>query len=95
MADQPVLCVICYDISSNRQRRRAAGILETRAARVQDSVYEARLSRAQARRLMAKLSALVDPTDSIRLYAVPDAAFSRSMETGGPSLLGAGRFWLV
>lgn len=84
MSEKPILRVIAYDIASDQRRRRIAGILEERAVRVQDSVFEARLTHRQAERLMAKLERLTSKGDSLRLYTVPDAILPRCREIGGP-----------
>ena len=95
MGEKPMLRVICYDIASDRVRERVARALEEVAVRVQYSVFEARLTHAQAERLMEGLSRLVEPGDSLRLYTVPDPMITRCRQRGGPGMLGAGRFWLV
>lgn len=95
MSEKPILRVIAYDIASDQRRRRIAGILEERAVRVQDSVFEARLTHRQAERLMAKLERLTSKGDSLRLYTVPDAILPRCREIGGPLMAGAARYWLL
>ena len=95
MADRPMLRIIAYDIVSNRTRRRVAEALVEKAARVQDSVFEARLSHAQAERLMRRLERMIDKGDKLRLYTVPDAMLQRCREQGGPQMTGAARYWLV
>jgi CRISPR-associated protein Cas2 len=95
MADRAALYVIAYDITDDRRRRRVAERLESQAARVQQSVFEVRLTARAARTLMADLAALAGPDDSLRLYAIPDAALARCRAHGGPDIAGGGRYWLV
>jgi CRISPR-associated protein Cas2 len=95
MSEKPILRVIAYDIASDRRRRRIAATLEERAVRVQDSVFETRLTHRQAERLMASLERLAAKGDSVRLYTVPDAVLPRCREVGGPLMAGAARYWLL
>lgn len=63
--------VIAYDVVSDRRRNRIADCLDAYGARVQDSVYEVRLSPAQRVTLARKLTKELDPKeDSIRWYAL-------------------------
>lgn len=95
MPDRPRLRLIIYDVADNRRRRRIAKILEERAARVQESAFEARLSEAQFSRLRAKLTAVASIEDSLRFYTIPDPALSRCHVTGGPMIADGARFWLM
>lgn len=95
MADRPMLRIVTYDIASDRRRRRVADILEARASRVQESVFEARLTHTQAERLLDDLKPHIAPADSLRLYTVSDAMLPRCSEQGGPAIDGGGRFWLL
>jgi CRISPR-associated protein Cas2 len=95
VADRAVLHLVSYDIADNKRRRRIAGVLEERAARVQESLFELRITSAVARALMAELVALTGAEDSVRIYAVPDAALPRCKVHGGPAIAGGGRFWLM
>lgn len=89
------LYVIAYDISDNKRRRRVATLLEARAARVQDSVFEERMTSRTAYALFAQLKALCTPDDCVRLYPVPDAALPHAFALGGPAIAAACRYWLV
>lgn len=95
MADRPALHVVAYDIADSRRRRKVAALLEDRAARVQESVFEIRLTTAGARALMRELTDLATPEDSVRIYAVPDSALARCRTHGGPDIAGGGRYWLA
>lgn len=94
MSDRPLLRVIVYDIADNRRRRKVAAALEERAARVQESVFEARLTRAQLARLHQRLKAHLTADDSLRIYTIPDAALPRCHVEGGPLLADGARYWL-
>jgi CRISPR-associated protein Cas2 len=65
------LWVIAYDIADDRARLQTDRYLQTWGERVQYSVFEAFLTLAEARRILAHLQPLLDPTtDSLRLYPV-------------------------
>ncbi|EJW09346.1 hypothetical protein A33M_1556 [Rhodovulum sp. PH10] len=95
MADRPMLMVIAYDIVRPKVRARVADLLEEHAVRVQDSVFEARLTRAAADRLFARAKRLIEDGDSLRMYAVSSAGLERSRVAGGAPLPEDGDFWLV
>ncbi|TNE65423.1 MAG: CRISPR-associated endonuclease Cas2 [Alphaproteobacteria bacterium] len=95
MVDRAELCVICYDISDTKARARVADILESRAARVQGSVFEARLSRHAARALMAELRPHLLAGDSLRLYRVGDRQLDHCDNYGGPAIGAGARYWLL
>lgn len=66
---------ICYDISKNKKRTRLVKILEEFGQRVQFSVFEFKLTRAQHINLMKKLASkgyLSDPpkdsNDNVTIY---------------------------
>lgn len=90
MAGRAMLTVICYDIASDRTRRRVAERLEEVAVRVQLSVFEAWLDRDQAARLVAELGPRLGPEDSLRLYQIA-ASGLRHMHTLGPTAPAAAR----
>jgi len=61
--------VVSYDISEDQRRDRVRKILEGHGQRVQWSVFECHLERADLDYLRERLSAEIDPkTDSIRWY---------------------------
>ena len=95
MPDRPHLRVITYDIADNRRRRKVVAILEDRAARVQESVFEARLTKAQLTRMEGRLRAVLTADDSLRIYTIPDAALPNCKVQGGPMLADGSRFWLI
>ena len=87
--------VICYDISRPRTRARVADELESRAVRVQRSVFEASLGKAEAEKLFKRLSLMLDPGDKLRMYGITRHGLARSLDVGGPPLPEEGAFWLV
>lgn len=87
--------VIAYDVGDNRRRARLAARLEKTGVRVQGSVFEARLTPAQAKLLFERLAPLVERGDSLRLYALPRNAVAKSMTLGGLPLPEDGPYWLL
>lgn len=83
MATRKQLVVFTYDISRNSLRNRIASVLELRGIRVQESVFECRLTARQAEALFAKLDLLLDPADSLRMYVVPEDGRLLSRSSGG------------
>lgn len=95
MTDRSQLRVISYDIGDDRRRRRLARLLEEQAVRVQESVFEARLTTRQTDRLIAQLRKLTGVGDSLRVYTVPDAALAHCSTDGGPAIADGARYWLL
>ena len=95
MADRVMLMVYCYDIVNARTRAHVAGALERQAVRVQDSVFEARLTEAAAERLFQLLARLADDGDTVRMYAISAAGLERSRAHGGAPIADDGSYWIV
>lgn len=95
MASAEMLTVFTYDIADNRRRRRAAGILEDTLVRVQESVFEGRLTRARTRRLIRELEAVLQADDSLRVYAVAADGLERCHQHGGAPIMTDADFWLL
>lgn len=70
MARGEMLMVFCYDVSSDRTRRRISSRLEDAATRVQYSVFEGRMSETRANALAQRIAAMLDTGDSLRVYAI-------------------------
>lgn len=70
MSRTEMLMVLCYDITDAKVRRKVAALLEDHATRVQDSVFEARMTPQRAQRLAATAAEHLRPGDSLRLYAI-------------------------
>jgi CRISPR-associated protein Cas2 len=81
----PVM-VVCYDISNDRGRRRVADLLGDHMVRVQDSVFEGRLTEAETRRLLHKVARHLLPGDSLRAYCVTADGLPRCHSLGGRPL---------
>lgn len=77
-----MLMVFSYDIASDRIRRRVSKLLTERLVRVQRSVFEARMSVTDARKLVARIARELEPEDSLRVYAIGAAGFRRCMAYG-------------
>jgi len=90
-----MLMVLCYDVGRANVRNRVAAMLEDEAVRVQESVFEARLTRVEAERLFGRLSALLDDGDSLRMYAVPATGLGRSRAVGGAPIPDDADHWIV
>jgi CRISPR-associated protein Cas2 len=95
MSDRVMLTVFCYDVVRTRTRDRVATRLENSAVRVQDSVFETRLTRAASERLFRRITELLDPGDLLRMYAVGAAGLDRCRTHGGAPIAGDGDFWIV
>lgn len=94
MADREMLTVYCYDIARPRTRARVAALMEAQAVRVQDSVFEVRLTRSAADQLYDRVAELIDPGDLLRMYAISAAGFERCRSQGAP-IAEDGDFWIV
>lgn len=91
---EPVFA-LCYDIARDATRRRVAALLEGEMVRVQDSVFEARLTPVAARRLFEQATAMVDDGDRIRLYALTAPGLAQCAVHGGPPLPEDEGYWLL
>lgn len=87
--------VVCYDIEDNRRRRRIASILENSGMRVQESVFEVRLSQTAIRALINRLGEILVSPDSLRSYPVPDPVLPYCTTIGGPSVAADGDYFIV
>lgn len=96
MSRTEMLMVFCYDITRAAVRRRVAEALEDHATRVQQSVFEARMTPNHAARVAAVVANLLEPGDSLRLYAVgaDGRRHSAVFGTGAP-MAEDQDFWLL
>lgn len=78
--------LICYDMTSNRKRRKAAEILLDYGRRVQYSVFECEISRKQFEVLYAKLADLSEGMDdgNIRIYQIAKEEMQKIAILGNP-----------
>ena len=90
-----MLTVFSYDVVEGRRRRKIAHLLEDRATRVQKSVFETRMTRAEAEALAQRLASHLGEADSLRLYVLgaDGEARSRVFGAGAPFESDEG-FWL-
>ena len=87
--------VFCYDVASNKARRRMAELLEDKGTRVQKSVFEVRCSLEKAEGLLQRLLAERCPGDSVRMYCLTEEARARSRAAGGAPIPERAEFWLL
>lgn len=76
-------------------RARVADLLEEQAVRVQDSVFEARLTERAAATLFGLLEGWLGPGDSLRMYAVSAAGLARTRAAGGAPVPDDAPYWIV
>ncbi len=60
--------LVIYDVSDSRKRRRTSNLLNRYGTRVQRSAFECIVTEAAEAKLEKKLSAIIDNTDSVRIY---------------------------
>jgi len=66
--------LVCYDISDDRRRARAAKALLTYGYRIQESVYRCDLDATKMRRLHQRLAKILDPSvDRARIERIPES----------------------
>jgi len=95
MARPDLLWVFAYDVVRDGPRERLADLLSAHLTRVQDSVFEGRLSVVAAERLARDADRFLGPDDSLRCYCVTEAGRRASIVLGPRPLAEAGDFWLV
>jgi len=95
MGNRAQLRIISYDIADNGRRRRISTVLEDRAVRMQESLFEARLTKRQTEHLLGALKSHLGEGDSLRVYTVPDSALPHSHAIGGPDIAQGARYWLL
>jgi CRISPR-associated protein Cas2 len=79
-----MLYLVAYDVSNDQVRLRMSHILLRFGERVQESVYECRISRAQLAQLTAECAAELenDPEANLRVYQVCQTCQRRSIALG-------------
>lgn len=95
MSRDTMLRVICYDVSSDKRRRKIARILEDSASRVQFSVFETRITGPALEKLVRKVEAHLATGDSLRVYTVGTTGERHCDVRGGPPIEPSGAFWLL
>ena len=81
--------LICYDITSNKKRRKAAEILCDYGRRVQYSDFECEIKRKQFEELYARLSDLSEgmKDGNIRIYQIAKEKMQKIVVLGNPSCI--------
>lgn len=81
--------LICYDITSNKKRRKAAEILCDYGRRVQYSVFECEIKRKQFEVLHARISDLSEgmKDGNIRIYQIAKEEMQKIAVLGNPSCI--------
>lgn len=96
MSSDIQLRVLCYDISSDKRRRRVAAILEDHGTRVQESVFEGRMSSSRLARIVDKVKDRLEANDSLRIYTVGKSGERLSIVVGeGAPMETATGYWLL
>lgn len=87
--------VFTYDVTKNSARTKLAALLDGRMDRVQRSVFEARMTIGEARKLAAAAAIYIGPDDSLRAYCVTEAGRTQSIVHGVGALPEADDFVLL
>jgi len=95
MARPQHIFVFAYDIVRDRLRTKVADLLEQRLVRVQDSVFEGRMTAQEAKRLGETLAGMIEPDDSLRIYCITEAGRDASLAFGPTPLPEAAPYYLV
>lgn len=80
-------CVLSYDISDAKRRRKMAVALEGIGIRVQYSVFEAWLTNGQIQKIARESGKFIktEDGDSFRIYRLCSACYPKRFSVGGPS----------
>ncbi len=77
--------MVAYDVVEDRRRGKVAAVLLDFGVRVQYSVFECALTRAERGRLLERLRALIDPAeDAVSLYPLCRRCHGRVRRLGRP-----------
>lgn len=94
MAHRELLFVFAYDIARDSARAKAHDVLSEKLVRIQKSVFEGRMTSAQARRLAERIGNYLEETDSLRVWAIASDALPLCLAKGGTPVAEAQRFFL-
>jgi len=78
-----MLFIVAYDIPEDGTRSQVAAELQNWGHRVQYSVFECDLDLRRARKLEARLRALISGPDNIRIYPLCGGCRARVVTIGG------------
>ncbi len=82
--------VFCYDIASNRRRRKVAECLESFGDRVQESVFEVKVDRRRFERCLARVRALIELVDDqVAVYTLCARCSDRRQHFGASATAGS------
>lgn len=95
MSDTRHVMVFAYDVQNDKIRRKVAAVLEDRLVRVQRSVFEARMTRAEAQSLAQLITPLLEDGDSLRVYCLNQDSLAASQAIGGVPFPERQDFWLL
>lgn len=87
--------VFCYDVASNKVRRRMAEILDDEGTRVQKSAFEVCCTLQRAERPLTRLSAERLAGDGVRTYCLTEEARARSQAVGDTLIPERTEYWLL
>jgi CRISPR-associated protein Cas2 len=87
--------VVSYDISNDRVRNKVMKTLRDFGSHVQYSVFECRLKKQEIRQLKSRLSQIINPTDSIRIYYLCKEDVNRTEFLGRGDLTPENLFYLI
>lgn len=89
------LFVFAYDVARNGARAKLANLLSEQLDRVQKSVFEGRMTKAEAERLAKRASLHLGYADSLRVYCVTADGLPSCIVHGAGVLPEADDFVLV
>ena len=95
MAQTEMLTVFVYDVTHPRTRRKVSEALEEIGVRVQKSVFEAMLTAARTRTIARDTAALLNPGDTLRIYAIAADGRPRCQTFGGGPMLEDEPYYLL
>ena len=95
MATVRHLYVFAYDVERDAARAKLARLIEQRMIRVQKSVFEGRMTAAEAQRLSRQAALLLRETDSLRVYCLTVEGLEGSFASGGAPLAEKSGFLLL
>ena len=84
--------LVCYDISSNKYRKKAADTLLNYGRRVQFSVFECELGKAHYKKLCAELKKLVEQCGenvNICIFEINKNDYAKKVTFGNPQFVSA------
>ena len=90
--------LVVYDVADNRMRRRLAGVLEGFGVRVQDSVFECRLSATELPVLLRRMRRIVGENATaggVRVYRLCGGCLRASFELGTSTTPPTGGPWII